>query len=41
MKQFFLKFLFHLRKEFVKYDEKYNDANVEQGILTADGVHLN
>jgi len=33
--------LVDLRTEFVKYDEKHNDANMENGILTADGVHLN
>jgi lysophospholipase L1-like esterase len=33
--------LVDLRKEFVKYNEKHNDANAEKGILTSDGVHLN
>lgn len=33
--------LVDLRKDFVKYDEKNNDANADKGILTIDGVHLN
>lgn len=33
--------LVDLRMEFVKYNEKHNDANAEKGILTSDGVHLN
>jgi len=33
--------LVDLRKEFVKYDNKHNDANADNGILTGDGVHLN
>jgi len=33
--------LVDLRKEFVKYDDKNNDANADKGILTSDGVHLN
>jgi lysophospholipase L1-like esterase len=33
--------LVDLRKDFVKYDEKHNDANADKGILTSDGVHLN
>jgi len=33
--------LVDLRKEFVKYDEKNNPENKENGVLTGDGVHLN
>jgi len=33
--------LIDLRKKFVKYNEKHNEANADKGILTSDGVHLN
>lgn len=33
--------LVDLRKEFVRYNQKHNEANADKGILTNDGVHLN